>query len=565
MKRLKRNTVYILILLIFTFIFLSASCSEAGSEAGENEIEKLEVDEKPGPVIDLYPSDDEFINMNLWNRIFKKHKYSIIPKPVQYKTGEGLFHMDSSVSIYSDPVYETQASILQQFILADTNLNLNIEGSSDKDNLIKLLNDTGVTHPEGYILKISRDGIIISASTEKGIFYGIQTLRQIILRCPDMKLEAAAIEDYPRFEWRGLHLDVSRHFFPVSFLYKFLDTMAFYKFNRFHWHLTDDQGWRIEIKKYPELTKTGSYREQEDGSMYGGYYTREEIRQVVAYAEKLHIEVVPEIEMPGHAVAAIAAYPELSCRKVKLPIQAVWGVYLDVFCAGREGTFDFLENVLSEVIDLFPGKYIHIGGDECPKDRWRECPDCQERIKQEGLKDEFELQSYFIKRISSYLANKGKKVIGWDEIMEGGLAEEVTVMVWREDGVQATSAAVSLGNDVILTPRLVCYLDWKQSSTDNTGSFGVSTIGNIYDYNPIPKNLSEEEAGYIIGIQGNIWTEKMETGDMVEYMAFPRALAIAETGWSQNKYNWEDFTERVKVHLEILSGMGINSYKIIER
>ena len=494
-----------------------------------------------------------------------KYKYSIIPCPVRYKEGEGFFYLDSSVSIYSDPVYTIQAKILQKLILTDTNLSLNITDHSNKNNLIRLLVDSNITHPEAYVLKISSDSITISASTDKGIFYGIQTLRQIVLQCPDKKLRPTIIEDYPRFEWRGLHLDVSRHFFPVSFIFKLLDAMSFYKLNRFHWHLTDDQGWRIEIKKYSELTKTGAYRKQEDGSIYGGYYSREEIRQVVAYAEKLHIEVIPEIEMPGHARAAIAAYPELSCRQEKLAVWNKWGISDNVFCAGRESTFNFLENVLSEVIDLSPGKYIHIGGDECPKKRWNQCPECQKRIKQEDLKDELELQSYFIKRISSYLVNKGKKVIGWDEIIEGGLAKKVIVMVWRGDGVQASREAIALGNDVICCPNPVCYLDWKQTSNDDEGAFGVTTMGKIYNYDPIPRNLTVKEARHIIGVQGNIWTEYMKTAEMVEYMAFPRTLAIAETGWSQDKNDWDDFAKRVKVHLEILAEMGVNTCQVIER
>lgn len=494
-----------------------------------------------------------------------KNKYYIIPKPIRYETGEGFFYLTGSVLIYSYPAYLIQGNILQQFILKDTSLSLKVTGHNKQNKIIRLLFNKNIIHPEAYILEISADNVTISASTSKGIFYGIQTLRQIVLQCPDRKLAATVIEDYPRFEWRGLHLDVSRHFFPVSFIYKFLDAMAFYKFNRFHWHLTDDQGWRVEIKKYPELTKIGSYREQEDGSMYGGYYSQEEIKQVVVYAEKLHIEVVPEIEMPGHTVAAIAAYPGLSCRGKKLEVWNRWGISDDVFCAGRESAFDFLEDVLSEVIDLFPGEYIHIGGDECPKTRWKKCPDCQKRMVEEGLKKEEELQSYFMRRISSYLVKKGKKIIGWDEILDDGFTEKAVIMAWREDGIRTTIKAADLGDDVICCPNKVCYFDWKQTTTDKRGVFGISTIGNIYYYNPIPKNLSEEEAAHIIGIQGNIWTERMKTAEIVEYMTFPRALAIAETGWSQNKYNWEDFTERVKVHLEILAGMGINSCKIIER
>jgi hexosaminidase len=494
-----------------------------------------------------------------------KNKYSIIPKPIRYETGEGFFYLSGSVLIYSYPEYINQEKILQQFILKDTNLSLKVTGHNKQNKIIRLLFNKNIIHPEAYILEIYADNVTISASASMGIFYGIQTLRQIVLQCPDMKLAAAVIEDYPRFEWRGLHLDVSRHFFPVSFIYKFLDVMAFYKFNRFHWHLTDDQGWRIEIKKYPELTKTGSFRKQKDGSVYGGYYSQEEIRQVVTYAEKLHIKILPEIEMPGHAVAVIAVYPELSCRQKKLEVWNRWGISEDVFCAGKEQTFTFLENVLSEVIDLFPGEYIHIGGDECPKKRWKKCPDCQKRMAEEGLKNEEELQSYFMRRISSYLVKKGKKIIGWDEILDGGFTEKAVIMAWREDGVRATNKDADIGDDVICCPNKVCYFDWKQTTTDKRGVFGVSTIGNIYNYNPIPKNLSEEKAGHIIGVQGNIWTERMKSAEIVEYMTFPRALAVAETGWSQNKYNWEDFTERVKVHLEILSVMGINSCKIIER
>lgn len=494
-----------------------------------------------------------------------KNKYSIIPKPTRYKTIEGFFYLTNSVLIYSYTEYIIQGKILQQIILKDTNISLKVTGHNKQNKIIRLLFNKDIIHPEAYILEISAGNITISASTDKGIFYGIQTLRQIVLQCPDMKLAVTVIEDYPRFEWRGLHLDVSRHFFQVSFIFKLLDTMSFYKLNRFHWHLTDDQGWRIEVKKYPRLTKTGSYRKQKDGSVYGSYYSQKEIKEVIAYAGKLHIKILPEIEMPGHAVAAIAVYPELSCRQKKLEVWNRWGISDDVFCAGKEQTFTFLENVLSEVIDLFPWEYIHMGGDECPKTRWKKCPDCQKRMVDEGLKNEEELQSYFMRRISSYLVKKGKKIIGWDEILDGGFTEKAVIMAWREDGIRATIKAADLGDDVIFCPNKVFYLDWKQTTNDKRGVFGISTIGNIYNYNPIPKNLSEEEAGHIIGVQGNIWTERMKSSQIVEYMTFPRALAVAETGWSKSKDGWDDFAVRVKAHLKILAGMDINSCQVIEK
>ncbi|MEA2016569.1 MAG: beta-N-acetylhexosaminidase [Actinomycetota bacterium] len=493
------------------------------------------------------------------------YTYSIVPEPVRYEENIGVFHLDNMVSIYSDPRYMTQAKALQKSIRNDIRYDLKIADNSNRDRAIKIIDSPDIKHPEGYLLKITDKNIIISASTDKGIFYGTQTLRQVMMQSTDTKLKSVTIKDYPRFEWRGLHIDVSRHFFPVSFILKLLDLMSFYKLNRFHWHLTDDQGWRIEIKKYPELIKTGAYRKQKDGSIYGGYYSKEEIKKVISYADKLHIEIIPEIEMPGHSRAAIASYPELSCRGEKIYISNKWGISENVFCAGKENVFEFLENVLSEVIDLFPGEYVHIGGDECPKERWKNCSDCQRRIEQEGLRDEYEMQSYFIKRIISYLKNRGKKAIGWDEIMEGGLAKDAILMIWRGDGIDTGKKAVALGNDIIYCPNPICYLDWKQTSTDKRGAFGVTTIGKIYDYEPVPEGMSEGEAKRIMGLQGNIWTEQMGTEKIVEYMAFPRTLAIAETCWSLNKRNWDDFAKRVKVHLETLKEMGVNCCRDIER
>ena len=389
------------------------------------------------------------------------------------------------------------------------------------------------------------------------------------------EIPGVEIQDEPRYPYRGMMLDVGRYFFPPEFVKRFIDLMALHKMNYFHWHLTEDQGWRIQINKYPRLTEIGAFRDESvvghlrdkplkfDGQRYGGFYTQEEIREVVEYAKARHITVIPEIEMPGHSLGALASYPELGCTGGPYEVAKRWGVQDDVYCAGKEETFQFLEDVLTEVMDLFPGKYIHIGGDESPKIRWEECPHCQARIKEEGLKDEHELQSYFIKRIEKFLNENNRKLIGWDEILEGGLAPEATVMSWRgtEGGIKAAKEL----HDVIMTPTTYCYLDYYQGPREDEplAIGGFLPLSKVYSYDPTPAELNEIESKHILGVQGNVWTEYIKTAEYAEYMTFPRACAIAEIGWSQkDAKNYEDFLHRLDIHLKRLTIMGVNYHPL---
>ena len=450
-------------------------------------------------------------------------------------------------------------------------INLNLHEKSK----IKLLSDYDLKS-EAYILDVKSDKIEITAGDFNGFLYAHQTLLQLIDKAEKTEkglvIPCVKIEDEPAFKWRGMHLDVCRHFFDVSFVKKMIDAMAMHKLNTFHWHLTDDQGWRIEIEKYPLLTEISAWRSESvvghmakypvvyDGVKHGGFYTKKQIKEVVAYAAKRGITVVPEIEMPGHAVAALMAYPNLSCTGTPKPFND-WGVSSDVFCAGNEQTFDFIENVLAEVVELFPGEYIHVGGDECPKTKWEECSKCQKRITDEGLKDEHELQSYFIQRIEKYLNSKGKKLIGWDEILEGGLAENAAVMSWR--GEEGGIKAAELDHYVVMSPGEYCYLDKYQNTYNEPLTIGgLLTMEKIYNWNPIPKELKQDKQHFILGAQGNVWTEYMPTTDRVEYMVYPRLCALAEILWTKKEnQNYSDFETRMVYHYNRLDAKGIK-YRI---
>jgi hexosaminidase len=424
-------------------------------------------------------------------------------------------------------------------------------------------------NPEAYTLVTGKEGIIIQGNSARAVFYGTQTLLQLLppevygekglIKLSGLRIPKVSIQDEPRYGWRGMHLDVGRHLFSVEFIKKYIDMLAMHKMNVFHWHLTEDQGWRIEIKKYPKLTEIGSIRKNADGTTYGGFYTQEQIREVVAYASSRFIDVMPEIEMPGHSVAALAAYPELSCTGGPFEVRTAWGVSEDVFCAGKEATFGFVQDVLSEVIALFPFKYVHIGGDECPKDRWSKCPDCRKRIKIEGLKDELQLQSYFIQRIEKFLISNNRSLVGWDEILEGGLAPEATVMSWR--GESGGIAAARQGHDVIMSPVSHCYLNIYEGDPkfEPIAFPGELTMEKVYSYEPTPEELSAAEAKHVLGAQGNVWTEYIQTEKQVEYQALPRMSAMAEVVWTRKVLrDYEKFLHRMERQYQRFDAMNLN-------
>ncbi|MEJ5996551.1 family 20 glycosylhydrolase [Pedobacter sp. Du54] len=511
----------------------------------------------------------------------------IIPKPLSLIKGTGQFDISSATVIYVDEnniELMRLAKLLKDQIEDLGKMSLKIQVNSKKitnDNAIVLTLVKGIDTLglEGYHLTVAPKKITLSGYQLPGIFYGMQSVFQLIppvqWKNNNQKLSIPAVEvvDKPRYKWRGMMLDVSRHFYSVDFIKRFIDHLALHKMNSFHWHLTDDQGWRIEIKKYPELTEIGAWR---DGTMikradntfeindkrYGGYYTQAQIKDIVKYAQERFINIVPEIEMPGHAMAALATYPELSCTEKAFTVGKTWGVYDDVFCAGKEETFQFLENVLSEVIELFPSKVIHIGGDESPKIRWEHCDKCQARIKAEGLKDEHELQSYFIKRIENYLLTKNKRIIGWDEILEGGLAPNATVMSWR--GVTGGIAAAKQNHEVIMSPNSHLYFDHYQGNPalEPVAIGGLNTLQRVYSYEPTPETLSKSESDYILGAQANLWTEYIYDEAKVEYMLMPRLAALSEVVWTQkNLKDWESFKQRMDYQYKRYNALGINYSK----
>ncbi|WP_026075052.1 beta-N-acetylhexosaminidase [Alistipes communis] len=438
-------------------------------------------------------------------------------------------------------------------------------------NAIVLRRDTAAgIPPEGYRIDISARRAQLSAGDDAGLFYGLQTLLQ--LADERGNLPCVSIEDHPRYRYRGLHLDVCRHFFPVRFIKHYLDWMASCKLNTFHWHLTDDQGWRIEIKRYPRLTEIGGYRTRTqiggfhedpityEQGRYGGYYTQDEIREVVAYAAERHIAVIPEIEMPGHATAALAAYPELACGHGPKSFETSgrWGVLDDVFCPGKEQTFEFLEGVLDEVLELFPSKLIHIGGDECPRVRWKECPDCRTRMEDEGIEDEAGLQTYLTLRIGRHLEAKGRRLIGWDEILDGELAPGAVVMSWR--GTRGGIAAARLRHEVIMTPSTYLYFDKKATdSYDEPVSLSSSLLPleKIYGYDP-DEGIAPEDRRYLLGVQANLWTEFIRTEGRASFQLLPRIYALAEIAWSPvERKSWREFSEvRLPAHLARIDASG---------
>jgi hexosaminidase len=462
----------------------------------------------------------------------------IIPAPVTYVTSNGQFSIGDELAISSDNV---PSGILDYVANRLTNtFGIRAVISSTAQQLVfKKVSNV----PNDYYSINVNENIIVTYSTDASCFYAINSLFQLIQGSADeYTIAKCFLKDYPKFSWRGLHLDVSRHFFTVDEVKRYIDLMAMYKFNRFHWHLTDDQGWRIEIKKYPKLTAIGAWRDSTVNAHYsttprtyevartGGFYTQEQVKEIVQYAANRYITVVPEIEMPGHARAALAAYPELSCTGQQHGVEGLWGVFDDIFCA-HESSIQFLKNVLDEVMVLFPSEYIHIGGDEAPKTRWNKCPKCQAVIRENGLKDEHELQSWFVTQMDNYLTSKGRKIIGWDEILEGGLSPNATVMSWR--GFEGGVDAAKQGHDVIMSPGSHCYFDHYQSknATEPLAIGGFTPIEKVYQFNPIPSALSAEEATHVLGGQANLWTEYIPDMTQLEYMVYPRALALSQVLW----------------------------------
>lgn len=497
---------------------------------------------------------------------------NVIPKPLSLVQNEGSFKVTKSTKFYaSTPEAKTIATFFASKIESSTGYDLAISEEEVSSNAIALLIDNSLeVNDEGYTLDATDKLVSIKAKTAKGLFYGMQTLMQLlpaeiesttVVNGIAWTLPCVTIKDEPRFAYRGIMLDPCRHFIPVENIKKQLDVLALFKINQFHWHLTEDQGWRIEIKKYPKLTEIGSKRVDGEGTEYSGFYTQEQIKEVVTYASERFINVIPEIELPGHALAAISAYPELSCKGDSLSPRIIWGVEEDVYCAGKEETFKFLEDVIAEVVTLFPGEYFHIGGDECPKVRWEKCPLCQKRMRENKLKNEHELQSYFVQRIEKVLASHGKKMIGWDEILEGGLAPSATVMSWRgEDG---GIAAASMDHDVIMTPGSNgMYLDHYQgdSKIEPVAIGGYTLLEKTYSYNPVPDTLvGLGKSNFVKGVQGNIWSEYMYTTDIMEYRIYPRILAVAEIGWtSLEGKDYKDFERRIDNALVRLDCHGIN-------
>jgi hexosaminidase len=515
-------------------------------------------------VINIYLASAVLFSLNLYSQT--EPVISIIPKPAKIEVTQGQFKFTPQtkfvISEQSEELHKLSGLIISR-INQSTGWKIKTTSETVSKNFVLIQLKKDFLPSEGYSLDIKPNKISISAGSGAGIFYAIQSLFQLMpvdANKNNLSVPCLLIEDSPLFKWRGMHLDVCRHFFPVEFIKKYIDVLAMYKMNTFHWHLTEDQGWRIEIKKYPKLTEIGAWRKDDNGNEkpYGGFYTQEQIRDIVEYAKQKYITIIPEIEMPGHALAALASYPELSCTGGPFKVETLWGVFEDVYCAGNDKVFDFLEDVLTEVIDLFPSEIIHIGGDEVPKTRWHSCPKCQARIKAEGLKDEAELQSYFIQRIEKFLNSKGRKIIGWDEILEGGLAPNAAVMSWR--GIDGGIAAAKAKHYAAMSPGTHCYFDHSQGLSGEPKTIGGFTpLEKVYSYEPVPDALNAEEAKYIMGAQANIWTEYIETTNYVEYMLLPRMLALSEVVWSPKELrNYDDFSKRIEKHYDLLAKLNYN-------
>ena len=509
---------------------------------------------------------------------------AIIPAPVNTEMREGQFQFTPASRIVAGSKFKNEAQLLAARLRPATGFGLKIKSATIKPaagNILLTTNGADASlGAEGYELSVTTNGVVIRATTAAGIFYGAQSLLQLLppeifsakpVREMAWTIPCVEISDSPRFAWSGFMLDVSRHFFTKAEVKQALDLMALYKLNTFHWHLVDDQGWRIQIKKYPKLTSVGAWRDDigfgldpksatayDKHGHYGGFYTQRDIREIVAYAAARHITVVPEIEMPGHSSAALTAYPQFACANARIAMSDKGGVFTGVYCAGNDATFAFLENVLAEVAHLFPGKYIHIGGDEVVKSNWRNCAECQLRIKTENLKDERELQAYFIRRIEKIVNAHGKNLIGWSEIREGGLAPSAALMDWIGGGVESAAS----GHDVVMTPTKYCYFDHYQSTNhaaEPKAIGGFLPLERVYQFEPLPEKLAPEFHPHVLGGQANLWTEYVPNLRQIEYMMFPRLGALAEVDWSPKEArDWENFKTRAALNEKRLAAMGVN-------
>ena len=519
-------------------------------------------------------------------KVLTENNISVIPKPAHLEMKAGSFQFTQNTRfIVSDAAQKEIASILIDKFKKVSEFNLEFSTQVPKKDFVQFVVNEKL-EDEAYKLEVNSDRVIIISKGNAGFLYGIETLRQLLpesiessekISNAEWIVPNVTISDQPRYKYRGLMLDVSRHFFKMDYIKKTIDRMAMLKMNVLHFHLVDDQGWRIEIKKYPKLTEVGAWRvDQEDKhwdgrytttadekGTYGGFYTQEELKELVAYASTKNVEIIPEIEMPAHVSSAIAAYPELSCheRPIGVPSGGVWPI-TDIYCAGKENTFQFLENVLTEVMDIFPSKYIHVGGDEATKTNWKACPNCNKRMQAEGLKNAEELQSYFIKRMERFINSKGKKLIGWDEILEGGIAPEATVMSWR--GVAGGVEAAKQGHDVIMTPGSHCYFDHYQGpqNEEPLAWGGYTPLSKVYTFDPVVDTMTPAEAKHVLGGQANLWSEQIKTEAHSEYMIFPRLAALSETLWSpKESRNWEDFSARIVSMFKRYDFLGINYAK----
>lgn len=514
--------------------------------------------------------------LSIWSFSLQAQQVNIIPLPKEIKLNSGYFNIDNKTPvIFNNKELKSLAEYTAGMIKSSVNIEPRVvwqEGTKAKKKAINIMIDpSAATAKEGYLLDVTNQQITVSAQTAQGIFYGIQSLMQLIPQDGAVNIPSIHIKDEPRFPWRGLMLDVSRHFFTIDQVKRMIDQMVMYKFNILHLHLTDDQGWRMEIKQLPDLTKVGAWRVPRTGlwwerdcpqegeqATYGGFYTQEELKELVAYAAERFVDVLPEIDVPGHSLAAIAAYPHLSSTKLKYQVNPgckFYGIDDNTLCAGQESTFDFLDKVFTEVSEVFPFEYIHIGGDECYKGFWEKCTDCQQRMKDNGLKNTNELQSYFIKRLETMLEKKGKKLMGWDEILEGGLAPKASVMSWR--GMNGGIEAAKEKHHVVMSPTHYAYLDLYQGDPSiEPPTYSMLRFKSVYSFEPLPDGVDPE---YILGGQGNLWTESVPTFRHAEYMLWPRSFALSEVLWSEkSSRNWNQFVGRTEAHLKRLSKSDIN-------